>query len=162
MAGLDLFGFLTGISPWTWIAFGVALGALEMALMSFFLIWPGLAAVLVGVVLWMFPEMSGSGQVALFAALGAGLTFGGRAFLRRVPETPSDQPDLNRRSNALVGRSAKVLEPFAGGEGAVEIDGVRWRARWAGAQTPQPEAWVRIEAVDGMILEVGPVGASAA
>lgn len=153
---MDLFGFLAGISPWMWIALGVALGAVEMATMSLFLIWPGMAAVAVGLLLWLFPEMSGTAQVVLFAALSVGLTLAGRAYIRRRGPAPSDRPGLNRRSERLVGRRGTAAEPFIGGEGAVEIDGVRWRARSAPDARLAEGAAVRVTAAEGMILTVEP------
>jgi inner membrane protein len=159
---MDLFGFLAGISPWMWIALGVALGAVEMATMSFFLIWPGLAAVAVGVVLWLVPDLSGNAQVALFAVLAVAATLAGRAAIRRGGQAPSDRPDLNRRSERMAGRIGVALEPFLHGEGAVEIDGLRWRARLAADAGPlEAGAPVRVLEVNGMTLTVVPASSSA-
>lgn len=154
---MDLFGFLAGVSPWVWIAFGVALGAVEMATMSFFLIWPGLAALAVGVVLWLVPDLSGTAQVVLFAALSVVATLAGRAAIRRGGQAPSDRPDLNRRSERMVGRHGTAVEGFSHGEGVVEIDGLRWSARLApGAAAPEAGAGVKVVEVNGMTLVVTP------
>lgn len=80
---MQLFTFLTDISPWWWIAFGIALGVVEMATMSFFLIWPALAAIAVGLFLIVAPSTSGEIQIAVFAILAVVLTFAGRYLLHR-------------------------------------------------------------------------------
>lgn len=154
---MDLFGFLAGASPWWWIAFALGLMAIEMLTFSFFLIWPGLAAVIVAVTLWIFPELSGTGQVLLFSGLSLVLSLAGRAwFLDRKPV--SEVPGLNNRSTQLVGRTAVVIDGFdAGGLGNVEVDGIRWRARMADGQgEPTPGETLHVEEADGMTLILAP------
>lgn len=153
MGEFGLFDFLHGVSPWWWVTAGVVLIGFEMATMSFFLIWPGLAALVIAVLLWIAPDMSGVAQVALYAALAIAFTWVGRMIIKRTGQPQSDKPMLNRRSNQLVGRHAKAVEPFRSGEGSVEIDGVRWKAR---TETPKVDAGadLRIIGADGMILQV--------
>ncbi len=154
---MDLFGFLDGVSPWAWIALGIALGAVEMMTMSFFLIWPGLAAIAVGVALWLAPGLGGAAQVTLFAVLAVAATLAGRMAIRRGGQAPSDRPDLNRRSERMIGRQGVAVQGFAHGEGAVEIDGLRWPARLAqGAASLEAGAPAKVVEVNGMTLVVMP------
>lgn len=150
---MDIFSFLDGASPWWWIALGMGLGVIELATFSFFLIWPGLAAIAVGVLLWLVPEMSGTTQAILFAGLSVVLTMAGRwLVLTRKPH--SDAPDLNNRAAQMIGRNAVVVDGFmGGGTGNVEVDGIRWRARLAedGVQ-PQPGSVMTVSSIDGMTL----------
>lgn len=147
-----LFDFLEGLSPWWWVAAGVIIGALEMATMSFFLIWPALAAFVMAVVLWLNPGMSGEAQVLSFAIVAIAVTLAGRSLMHRFGDGGGRESDLNQRSAAMVGRSAKVLERD-GREGAVEIDGIRWRAVWPDSDSVTP-THVMITAADGMTLKV--------
>ncbi|MEM9058846.1 MAG: NfeD family protein [Pseudomonadota bacterium] len=153
----DLFGFLTSISPWWWVALALALGVVEVLTFSFFLIWPGLAALAVAVLLWIDLGMSGTAQVLWFAVLSIAFTIVGRqiVFLRK-PE--SDRPSLNKRGAALVGRKATVVDGFAaGGMGNVNVDGMRWRARMIdGASIPAPGEVLDITDADGMTLVLTP------
>ena len=149
----DLFQFLDGISPWWWIALAFGLGAIEVLTFSFFLIWPGLAAVGVAVMMWLFPGMSGNSQMLWFAVMSVIFTLAGRQFvLSRKPT--SDQPNLNQRGAALIGRNAEVVDGFAaGGLGNVLVDGMRWRARLAeGTQRPAAGDVLDIVEAEGMIL----------
>ena len=64
-----------------------------------------------------------------------------------------------------VGRRAEVAEPFRNGEGALLIDGVRWKARLAPDETgiagppaadPQPGGAVVVRGHEGVLLLVSP------
>lgn len=150
---MGIFPFLEGISPWWWIAFAVALGAVEMATMSFFLIWPGLAALLIGGILAVAPDLSSNLQVALFAILSVVLTFAGRSFMHRYGDKDSESGTLNSRANLMIGRHAEVLD-FTGPEGNVSIDGIRWRALWEKGLAAEIGATVEISGAEGMTLLV--------
>ena len=43
---------------------------------------------------------------------------------------------------------------FQGGNGAVEVEGMRWRAKWATDHTSKPGQRVRITQADAMVLHV--------
>ncbi len=152
---MALFGFLEGLSPWWWIAFGITLGAVEMASMSFFLIWPAIAALITGAFLWVAPDSSGAMQVTVFAVGAVVLTFLGRSLLHRLGDGGEENDSLNARGNLMVGRQAQVLS-FSGPEGRVIIDDIRWRAIWPEGATSEPGAQVKIERADGMTLHVRP------
>lgn len=158
--GFDLFAFLDGASPWWWIAFALALGAVEIVTFTYFMLWLSLAALSVGIALMLLPGLSGTAQLlgfGLFALVYTGL---GWAWVRRRQAT-GDAPGLNRRAVALVGRQAVVAEPFEAGVGRVEVDGVRWRARLEpdpGRDPGPPEqgAVLTISGAEGATLIVTP------
>ncbi|PIE36916.1 MAG: hypothetical protein CSA54_02810 [Gammaproteobacteria bacterium] len=52
---------------WHWVVFGIALACLEIFIPSFTILWFGAGAVLVGGVLFIFPELSLAAQVFLWA-----------------------------------------------------------------------------------------------
>ncbi|MEM7190603.1 MAG: NfeD family protein [Pseudomonadota bacterium] len=154
---MDIFGFLTGISPWWWVAAAFVLGVIEILTFSYFLIWPGLAALLTAVMLWMFPDMSGSAQMAWFAVLAVVLTLVGRYWvMTRKPE--SQTPALNNRAVALVGRQAVLIDDLAAGSlGNVEVDGIRWRARLSeNAEGAARGDRLRVASAEGMVLVLEP------
>lgn len=149
-----VFDWLESLSPWWWVAFALALGAIEMATMSFFLIWPGLAALAMAGLLALFPGMPGEVQVAAFATLSVALTFGGRAWMRRYGDGGAPPSGLNDRSRQMIGRRGTVIR-ISQGEATVQVDGVHWRARLAGgAASSEPGAGIEVTGVDGMTLEV--------
>lgn len=154
---MDVFGFLTGISPWWWVAVALALGTVEVLTFSFFLIWPGLAALAVAIMLWMFPDASGSAQIFMFAILSAVFTLAGRHWvLTKKPE--SESPGLNNRASALIGRTVRLTEELSGGQlGTADVDGIRWRIRLdePGAAAGAGES-LHVVSADGMVLVLSP------
>ncbi len=149
---MGFFDFLNGIAPWWWVAFGVALGAVEMATMSFFLIWPALAAILVALALLVSPAMGGEAQVVLFAALAVLLTFAGRLAMHRVGVFDQDGGALNSRAQRMIGRHGEVAA-FTGPEGVVVIDGVHWKALWPEDAQARPGDKIVVRGADGMTLK---------
>lgn len=150
---MDIFGFLTGISPWWWVAAALALATLEVLTFTFFLIWPAMAAVIVAIAMWLFPDMTGAIQILIFALLSIVLTIAGRMYV--IDRKPvSEVPGLNERSSQLIGRRAVVVGGFEGGGlGNVEIDGMRWRARMSeGAEAPKSGDVLTVTGASGMTL----------
>jgi len=106
---ISVFQWVANLSPWWWVAFGIGLGAVEMATMSFFLIWPALGAIVMALIVAFGPPMSGEAIVSLWAILSIALTFAGRSFMNRFGDGGEPTSNLNARSKQLVGRKAKVL-----------------------------------------------------
>lgn len=127
---MDILAFLTGISPWWWIAAAILLFVVEMLTFTYFVIWIAAAAVAVGLIMFAVPDLSGVTQLAWFATLSIGLTVAGRYALAHLPRRERDTGGaLNQRAARLVGRVGKATSTFDGGEGTVEIDQIVWRAR---------------------------------
>ena len=148
-------GFLFDLGPWAWIAVGVVLVALEVTAPGAFMLWLGIAALITGLVLFIVP-LGWEVAALLFAVLAA--------VERRLPAAtspapaapPSDEPMLNRRGDALVGRVVVLEEPILQGRGRVRIDDTVWRIE--GLDTPAGDR-VRITGVDGALLRVEAVPA---
>lgn len=51
---------------WMWIVGGITLIIAELAIPAFFVIWFGLGALLVGLLMLLFPELSATAQVAIW------------------------------------------------------------------------------------------------
>lgn len=146
---------LTGASPWWWIIAGLVIGALELLTFSFLLIWPGMAAVAVGLALFVHPGLAGEWQVALFGLLAVGFTIAGRA-LRPNGEAEGERGSgaLNRRGARLVGREV-VIRNLSGDVAEVEVDGEFWRARSVGGALVAGAA-AQVVSVEGATLVVSP------
>lgn len=143
---MDFFMWVAEASPWLWLALGISLIALEVLVPSFVLMWPGLAALAMAVLVWLVPDLSGQALVALFAALSIALLLGGRALMARVEK--GEKSTLNARTKGLIGREAKVIS-INGPQGKVEIDGVLWPATWE-HEPPEIGQWVIVAEAIGM------------
>ena len=118
----------TELGPWSWWVLGLVLLTAEMVLPGVFLIWIGLAAIVVGalsLLLWGDPIWLWQVQLLVFAILSVlSALLGRRIMARRKGDT--DQPLLNQRGASLVGRTATLTEPIADGRGRIRIDDTLW------------------------------------
>ena len=145
-------GFL---DSYGWITLGMLLLVAEVLVPGIFLMWFGAAALLTGVVDWLFPALSWQWQLLAFAAFSVALVFGVRPLIGTELDKESDRPDLNRRLHALIGRTATLTRPIVDGHGEVKIGDTLWRV--TGPDLPRG-ARVRVVAVDdrNMALTVEP------
>lgn len=154
---MPILDFLMDISPWWWVALALALGALEMATFSFFLIWPALAALIVAAFLAASPSLSPEFQLSAFAIASIALTFIGRQLFHHYGDGGGEEDALlNKRGARFIGRSGIVSE-FSNGQGYVEIEGMRWRAIWAEDAHSKKGDEVRVTQANGLVLNVEPV-----
>jgi len=154
---MEFLDILNGISPWWWVAFALALGALEMATMSFFLIWPALSALVVAGLLAATPNLSAEAQISTFAIAAVILTILGRIVINRYGDGGGNEESiLNDRGKRFIGRTGTILE-FANGHGIVEVEGMRWRASFPQDAKGDIGETVRIVGADGLTLQVEPL-----
>lgn len=116
------------LGPWSWWIVGLLLLAAELAAPGVFLIWIGLAALIVGAVsllVWDLAVWSWQLQLLLFAVLSVVITLAGRRHFG-TSSAASDQPLLNRRGESLVGRIAVLAEPISNGRGRIRLDDTWW------------------------------------
>ncbi|MBJ6982439.1 MULTISPECIES: NfeD family protein [unclassified Luteimonas] len=133
-----------------WAAIALVLIAAETLMPGAFLLWMGIAAALVWLVVLLVPGLSVLAQVILFVALSVVAVLAYRKWFRRR-ERPSDRPLLNRRADQLVGRVVPLDHAIVGGRGRVKIDDAYWVVR--GVELPAG-TMVRVVGSDGMVLEV--------
>jgi membrane protein implicated in regulation of membrane protease activity len=138
------------LGTWNWLIFGIILMALELLAPGVFLFWLGLAALLVGLVSFAF-NPSWQLQILMFALFAAAAVPLWRRLARSNASPSKDNPFLNRRAAALVGRVFTLEKPIIDGAGTVRIDDTVWRV--AGPDTPAGSR-VRIVDADGANLTV--------
>ena len=148
MDGLDF------TSPWTWVIGGIILTALEMAAPGFFLIWLGLAALIVGGINFAL-HLSWEANGILFAALAIVLVLVGKKLTWRKGDDEATVMQLNQRAQALIGRVVKLDQPIIEGEGRVRFDDAIWTAK--GPDLPVG-AKVRVVGVAGKVVTVEAAG----
>ena len=133
-----------------WAAVALLLFAAEAMAPGAFMLWLGLAAAVVFVVVLVFSGIPLLAQVALFVVLGfVAIQVYRRWFRKR--EKPSDQPSLNRRTAALVDRVVPLEGSIVDGRGRVQIADAYWDV--AGPELPVGVP-VRVTGADGMTLQV--------
>lgn len=120
-------GLVTELGPWSWWIVGLVFLGLEIVIPGVFLLWIGLAAIVVGAVslgFWNADFWGWQLQLLMFAVLGIAFALVGRRI--SGSNTESDQPMLNRRVEGLVGRTATLEEPITEGKGRIRLDDTTW------------------------------------
>ncbi len=134
-----------------WAAFALLLFAAEALAPGAFMLWLGLAAAAVFLIVLLSPiEIPVLAQAAAFVALGFVSIQVYRKWFRGR-ERQSDQPALNRRTAALVGRVVPLERAIVDGRGRVQIADAYWDV--TGPDLPEGAA-VRIVGGDAMTLQV--------
>ena len=133
-----------------WAAIALLLFAAEALAPGALMLWLGFAAVAVFLGVLLIPGIPVLAQAAAFIVLGFVSIQVYRKWFRSR-ERQSDQPALNRRTAALVGRVVLLDRAIVGGRGRVQIADAYWDV--TGPDLPAG-AEVRIVGGDAMSLQV--------
>ena len=144
-----MWDMLVKLGPWNWLIVGLVLMALELVAPGVFLLWLGLAALLVGIVS-LFTDWIWQVQVIAFAAFSLAAVPLWRR-LATQSSTNAQSMFLNRRSDALVGRVFTLDKPIMDGSGTVRVDDTIWRV--SGPDCPAGSK-VKVVRADGASLTV--------
>ena len=118
------------LSQWHWFIFGLLLLIGEALGASGFLLGTSMAALLMGVIVWIAASITDSGmgwqaQVVLCAVLSVSFSLLYWRFFR-ADQQASDRPELNHRTAQLVGRKL-VLDKEIPFEGRIQIGDTFWK-----------------------------------
>jgi len=94
------------ILPWHWVVFGIAVMVSEMFLGTFFILWFGAAAVVVGVMLFLIPDLSMTWQILLWTILSSVLAVGWFKYLKPLS---IDKTKAGLSKEAITGEVGQVL-----------------------------------------------------
>jgi membrane protein implicated in regulation of membrane protease activity len=147
-----MLSFLVSFGTWDWFVAGGVLLVLEVLAPGVFMLWLGLAALLVDAIS-LVVDWPWKAQFVAFAVFAIAAI----PIWRRLSRgTRTDQPFLNRRADAFVGRVFTLEKPIVDGTGTIGIDDTVWRV--SGPDTPAGSK-VKVTRVDGAALHVEPAGA---
>jgi membrane protein implicated in regulation of membrane protease activity len=138
---------------WHWMILGLALGLAELAVPSFFIIWFGLGALLVGGIMLLVPDISVTTQILWWTLASVALTvLWFKVFRERVNRTRSGQAD---EALGEIGVLVRGVEPFEKGELRFQkpVMGSEVWPCLADDAIPAGER-VKVIAVDGQLLRV--------
>lgn len=141
------------LGPWSWWLLGLVLLAAELVLPGFFLVWIGLAGIIVGALSLLFWESAfwvWQVQWLVFAAVAVIVALLGRRYFYNNNQV-TDEPFLNQRGASLVGRTATLGEPISEGRGRIRLDDTYWTV--AGPDLPVGTR-VKVVASNGRDLTV--------
>ena len=137
---------------WHWWAFGGALLIVEAFAPGFVFLWLGVAAGVVGTLLWLWPGIGTDFQVLIFAALSVASVLGWRRWRDAHPPR-TDQPNLNRRGAQHIGQRGQLVEPIANGRGRIRLGDSSWTV--TGPDLPAGRT-VEVTGAESVVLQVRP------
>ena len=112
-------------SPWSWFILAGLLLIGELLSPGVFLIWLAGAAALTGLVDVVL-GLSWQSEVIIFAVLSAVLVFASWNWVKTQRTPKSDQPHLNLRHGAYVGRVFVLEKAISNGSGKIKIEDALW------------------------------------
>jgi len=95
------------IEYWHWLVFGMLLILAELAIPSFTIFWFGLGALLMGLLIWLMPEMSLSLQLVIWA-ISSGLF--ALAWFRLLQPMMTDRTQAGIAREAVLGETGQVIQ----------------------------------------------------
>lgn len=146
-----------GLPAWIWVVAGIALAALEIVLPSFFMLWLGASAVVVGL-LSLFLPFGLAAQLFLWAILAMSCLV---AWFRWVAPKMKDKTRSGMAFESLIGQVGGVLEfNKATGRGQLRFPApllgeAEWR--FISSQDVSPGDKVSIVGISGNDLVVKPL-----
>lgn len=93
---------------WHWVIFGLVLMLSEIFLVSFFVLWFGAAAVIVGGVVYFAPDISLTSQIFLWTVLSLALAWGWFKFLKPLA---IDKTKAGLSRETIIGEVGQILSP---------------------------------------------------
>ena len=142
--------FMQNLSYWDWLALGTVLLILEVFGAGGYLLWVGIAGIIVGVVTFLIPALFWALQLPLFGILAI-LTAVFWWKRQRNIVASSDQPELNSRGHELIGRTFVVQQAIVEGRGKIKVGDSVWMAVGPDAEVGTP---VRVTGQHGTVLSV--------
>jgi len=135
-----------------WWILALLLIAGEVMVPGYFLLWIGIAAAAMGVLLWLMPGMGLLLQAVLFAVLALAACFAYARWLRpRIERRAPGSDRLNRRGEQMIGQRYELVEAIVNGRGKVRVGDGQWLV--SGPDLPLGST-VEVVAVDGTTLKV--------
>ena len=143
---------MDSIDFWHWLILGVILMILEVFAAGAFFLWLGVSAVVVGIILWMIPDLGWEYQFLIFAIFSVVSIALWRMRLRKHP-TETEDTTLNSRTRAYIGRTFHLEQAIVDGYGKIHVDDVYWKVK---GPDLEKGAKVKVVSADGMTLNVEP------
>lgn len=134
-----------------WWLLALVLVGVELLMPGYFMLWIGIAAAAMGLILTFLPPLSQLTEAVLFAVLSLVSCFVYWKFVRGAIDEPSQQPLLNRRAEQLIGRRYVLDTAIVNGQGKARVGDSHWLV--AGPDLPAGTT-VEVTAVDGSTLKV--------
>ena len=117
---------------WHWLVLGFILLIAEIAMPGVFLLWWGLAAIVVAGIMKLFPALPLSALVVIYAIIAIILSVIWWRYQHGKDQADQSNRALNQRNHAMIGSRGKVLEIAENGIGRGAFGDTTWRIKGHG------------------------------
>lgn len=135
---------------WHWVIFGLVMIACEVMVPGAFFLWLGIAALVLGGAVFVFPFTSVVVQLILFGVVAVISTIIGRKVIRNISRGVAPSL-LNRRGQQFIGETLVLDVPIVNGHAHVTVADSKWRVK--GPDLPAGTI-VKVVGVEGNMLIV--------
>lgn len=95
------------IEPWHWVVLGILLILSELILPAFAALWFGLAAIIVGLLVWIFPNLSFTLQILFWIILSVACTV---AWFKWIKPLSIDKTKAGLARESTIGQIGMVIQ----------------------------------------------------
>lgn len=107
------------LAYWHWLVLGIALVIFEIFLPSFTIFWFGLGAIIVGIVLWLFPDMALVVQLLIWLVASCGFAL---FWFKALKPKMIDKTSAGIARESVIGEAGQVIKaPMAERRGMVRF-----------------------------------------
>ena len=138
---------------WHWLILGFICFGLELFAPGAFFLWLGFAAIASAALSLLMPDLNWAIQYFIFGVFSVASLVMWKQLSKKSEAEETDQPYLNQRSKAFLGRVVVLSEPIVNGYGKVIINDSHWKVTGPDAAVGSK---VRVTTVDGSLLHVVP------
>ncbi len=143
--------FLNDLTFWHWFIFGGVLLIVEMMVPSTLFLWPGVSALIVGLLKLVVPALTWPVAISVWAILSV-VTVVGWTKYRKAHPAPVADSGLNQRGQQYVGQVYTLTKPLENGKGEIKAGDTVWAV--TGSDTLPAGVNVRVTGADGARLTV--------
>ena len=136
---------------WHWLVLGFILLIAEIAMPGVFLLWWGLAAIVVAGIMKLFPDLPLSSLAVIYAIIAMILSVMWWRYQHGKDQADQSNRALNQRNHAMIGSRGKVLEIAENGIGRGAFGDTTWRIKGHGLSVNDI---IEVTGVDGITLNV--------
>mgnify|MGYP000219602152 FL=1 len=136
---------------WHWLILGFVLLIAEIAMPGVFLLWWGLAAIVVAGIMKLFLDLPLSSLAVIYAIIAMILSVIWWRYQHGKDQADQSNRALNQRNHAMIGSRGKVLEIAENGIGRGAFGDTTWRIKGHGLSVNDI---IEVTGVDGITLNV--------
>ena len=123
-----------------WLILGIGLIIIELFLWTVFLLWVGSSAITSGVIYFLFPNISGSMQLLIFAVIAIAAT----SLAKKYYPVKTVDEQLHNKAKSHIGKEC-TIESIENGVTKVKIGKSLWFAKGSNLSTGQTVKIIDVE-----------------